>query len=65
MRRERAAENDVTETLGEAGATPPFDARCVTALWGRSRLADTCKRAGFFSGGPKFFLTFPGWMFLS
>jgi len=48
MRSERAAENDATETLGEAGATPPFDARCVTALWGRSRLADTCKPAGFF-----------------
>jgi len=30
MRSERAAENDAAETLGEAGATPPSDARCVT-----------------------------------
>ena len=30
MRSERAAGNDATETSGEAGATPPFDARRVT-----------------------------------
>jgi len=34
MRSERAAENNTTETLGEAGATPPFDARCVTGRLG-------------------------------
>ena len=34
MRSERPAENDVTENLGEAGATPPFDAPCVTGPCG-------------------------------
>lgn len=31
--------------LGEAGATPPFAARCVTVPWGRSRLTNS-KNAG-------------------
>ena len=39
MTKKTATKKDAAQTSDEAGATPPFDARCVTGTsWGRSRL---------------------------
>jgi hypothetical protein len=54
MRRETATENDAAETFGEAGATPPRDARCVTGPRGVAPASPTLATvSGVFSRGAK------------
>jgi len=54
MRSERAAENDAAETLGEAGATPSSDARCVSGPCGVAPASPTLATVpGVFPRGAK------------